>query len=307
VRKIAFYLLSFALISTDDSIAAEGFYSLQSFSGVSSRSAFMPFPQGHDCGSVRIHGREQFYLTALHCIRSARSPDQYISIGNLLNPESLNLYNNFSGQFVQLGSMRIKILAHGNCWTGFGIDVVASVARSDQEKAIQCLRGDWLIFELASGGKPAASCVKAKLDYPDNASIAIFGAPRVEVKRRAGLKKLDGRVYSLGNIFSLNSLLGDPRYPSSMATTWRRIKTAFLTLNSDFLISDADIINGMSGGPIIVDDKLIGVSTVGLLPNYIFEYPELTPMLEGYNFGIHGGISMRQIIFPKTKDFFDCM
>jgi hypothetical protein len=295
-----------AFISTE-SLAAEGFHSLQNFSRTSSRSAFMPFPQGHDCGSVRIHSSEQFYLTALHCIRSARSPDQYVSIGNLLNPESLNIYNKFDGEFVQIGTMRIKILAHGNCWTGFGIDVVSSIVSSDQEKAINCLRGDWLIFELISGGDRSASCIKTELDYSDNVSIAALGGSRVEVKRNTGLTRLDGRIYSLGNIFSLNNLLNDPRYPSSMAITWGKFKTVFSALNRDFLISDADIINGMSGGPIIVEDRLIGVSTVGLLPNYIFEYPELTPMLDGYNFGIHGGISLRQIVSSETEDFFHCL
>ncbi len=99
--------------------------------------------------------------------------------------------------------MQIKALAHGNCWTGFGLDVVSSADMYDQEKAINCLKGDWLIFELISKNDRAEKCIKTKLDYSENASIAALGGPRVKVKRSTGLTKLDGRIYSKGNIFSL--------------------------------------------------------------------------------------------------------
>lgn len=267
--------------------------------------AFFAFPEGNDCGAIRVNSKKQIYVTALHCIRSAHGPDKFVQIGNPLNNESLNYYDNFVGEKFKIGTLRLKILDHGNCWTGFGLDVVAGVNNSEQQSSVECLKGDWVIFELLSGNG-VNGCLEIDLNFRAGEQIIAAGGPRVTVKRNSGMLHLNGGVYSSGQLFTLQQMLADPRYPKSVLPLWKNLKDTFLDLNSDFIFSDADIINGMSGGPILMGEKIIGVSTVGFLPNYIFEYPELIPLSEGYNFGIHGGVSIKQIISPRNEDYFSC-
>jgi hypothetical protein len=286
--------------------AGEGFFRLQELPDLKAQQAFFSFPRGKDCGAVRIHNERSYYLTALHCLRSARDPDEYVSVGNPLNPEALNYYSYFSGTELRIESLRLKVLAHGRCWTGFGVDVISDISQGEQAQAIQCLQGDWALFELLSGEFPAAKCLPVDLTAGDRSSVSAIGGPRSIVRRSVGLSQLDGRVYTNGEIFSLGRLLAEDRFPIALANTWRKFEALFSSLNSQFLLSDVDVINGMSGGPVVTTEGLIGISTVALLPNYIFEYPGLTTMSEGYNFGIHGGVSIQQILSPTTEAFFHC-
>lgn len=287
--------------------AGEGFFSLASSPSTAVRDAFISFPVGHDCGATRIHAQRQIYITALHCTRDGLEADGSTELGNPLNPESLVHYDDHSGEQLQIQNMKLKILANGSCWTGFGLDVIGDLNAGEQQLAIKCLQGDWLIFELVSGSS-AKSCIKAKYQFSSGASIVATGGPRVVVQRTVGMTKLDGRVYSTGRIYDLNSLVSAPSYPASVVPLWQSFRSAFTSANRDFILTDADIINGMSGGPITDGDSLIGVSTVGLLPNSLYNYPELHPIADGYNFGIHGGISMKQLhaLDPKVAQYFEC-
>jgi hypothetical protein len=304
--KIAIALVQLSLVTSIAS-ASEGFFPLAKLPSAAIQNAFLSFPEGNDCGATRIHDQKRIFITALHCIRAAIEPDGYTELGNPINPESLVLYDDHSGTKLMIQNMKFTILANGSCWTGFGLDVISGLSSAERERAIECLQGDWVIFELQSPS-PANSCMNAKFQFASGDQLVTAGGPRLSVQRSIGMTKLDGRVYSTGQLHDLDSLLASPSYPASVTPLWESLKASFTKLNGDFILSDADIINGMSGGPITVNDSLIGVSTVGLLPNNLFNFPELTPIVDGYNFGIHGGVSLKQLkaANPKVAQYFHC-
>lgn len=301
------YLLGFLLLIPRLGWSSEGFFPQAKLSSAAARDSFFSFPLKHDCGAARIHAQKEIFISALHCLKDALPPDSSTELGNPLNPESLAHFEDHTGKELRLGTMKFRVLAHGRCWTGYGLDVIADLRREEQELATDCLRGDWVIFQLLNESSKR-TCIKAAFDFKRGDEVLALGGPRVKVVREIGLTQLDGRVYSSGQVYSLVDLLQSPAYPSSLVPVWEKIRPVFLKRNADFLLTDVDIINGMSGGPVIARDSLIGISTVGLLPNYIQNHPEIVPMSDGYNFGIHGGLSLKLLrsMHPQILPYFDC-
>lgn len=293
----------FFLVFTSTLWATEGFFEIDRDLDKKLREAFVEFPIDHDCGSVRIHKREPYFLTALHCFRKSFEPASEKVMGNPLNYDSLVYYKDLKNQVINIGTMKIRVLANGTCYTGFALDVFANATPAEIRAGINCLSQDWIIFERLDSHFMERTCAPVA-EAPSNISVAVLGGPRLNVNRHTGLTQLTGRVYSLGHTYTLKELITHSSFPPSVKPLWNSI-AAVQDPTEILMVTDADIINGISGGPVFHDKKLVGLSTVGLLPNFIYDYPGLTSMSEGYNFGIHG--ALRVTTLKKAyNQYFDC-
>lgn len=285
-------LLSVVLFSLP-SLGAEGFFPIDENLNEIAFKSFYSFPEKNDCGSVRIHQNKPYFLTALHCLRKSFDAKSEQSIGNQFNYDSLVFYGSLAGQTATIGKMKIRVLANGGCYTGFSLDVFAQANASEIKGGIECLSGDWLIFEVLKGNHPA-ECSAVEEFSNLGFDVSTVGGPRVEVKRNVGLSKLNGRVFSRGKTISLQDLLNRNNYPEPAKKLWNEIMKIGDPSKS-IMITDSDIINGMSGGPVFKGKSIVAISTVGLLPNYIYDFG-FVAMSEGYNFGIHGALPVHPIM-----------
>ncbi len=107
LRSIFFFLLAIHCL---ESQAKEGFFSLDTLQRNSIEQAFMEFPVGHDCGSVRIHSEKPYYLSALHCFRKVLSEKSVMTIGSPMNYELLVYYDDLAGKTVNIDSFKARIV-----------------------------------------------------------------------------------------------------------------------------------------------------------------------------------------------------
>lgn len=284
----------FALSS--ETFGREGFHSISTLtSRPGYRKAFAPKPT---CGSVRIHATRSIYLSALHCVVKDVPHTRGVDLGNLMNYESLLYFDGLEGRTLPGGE---KVLATGGCFTGFGIDVLNEEDETSVRAAIDCAKGDWVIYEMPSSeASQCMSVASAPADTGD--SILNLGSPKRKVERTTGMTELDGRVFSEGVVLDLADLLRDSRY--SYADAWTRLFPIFQSVHAgrSLMITDAEAIGGMSGGPIVGEGfKLVGVTSLAIVPNGLWRYD--VPALEGgYHYGIHGGIRVEEIFAQLNRN-----
>jgi hypothetical protein len=299
------YLIAILIFMSQVASADAGFYDIDSILEKNISNAFVEFPVDHDCGSVRIHKNKPYYLTALHCLRKAFSNQSERTIGSPLNYDSLVYYADLTNKIGTIGNFKLRVLANGRCWTGFGLDVFATSSTEEIKAGADCLQGDWVIFERLDTTQSASDCVDVQNDPAKSSTQVItLGGPRLQIKRNTGLQNLTGRVFSKGQTHSIDELFQNPNFPKSIVPLWKKILDV-TDISKNLIVTDSDIINGMSGGPVFQGKFLIGISTVALLPNFIYDYSGLISMNEGYNFGIHGAIPVAEIQ-RSNKAYFDC-
>jgi hypothetical protein len=297
----------FTVFLSSSIFAAEGFYHIKDLVpeyGFKIKSYF----SHHNCGSVRIHKTKNIYLTALHCFAEELEPIKGVTLGNPMEYENLGYYKNEVGKVIN--GKKFKILANGNCFSGFGLDIINQETISNQMMAIECIQGDWLIYEDLTMPQHH-ECVK--VTEPKGIEAMALGAPRKTVDRKVGLKKLDGNVYSKGNLLTLDEVKapGVFLFPDVWHFTDTNRDSGEL-LEKHFYFSDIDVIPGMSGGPVLTKNfEIIGISTLKLGPNSLWRYPN-APTYDDFMNASHGILKIKSIQASLKKmeipseNFFDC-
>lgn len=268
--------------------AAEGFYPIAQLQAL---PGYAPFFSGRQhCDSVRVHASRPIYLSALHCFMKSLKPVRVVQLGNPMNYENLAYYPRLDGRVVD----GARVIAAGSCVTGFALDVLDESKPEQIQAAIECAKRDWIVYEET--GTATACAPAASQPVAEGEAIVDLGAPKRRVQRRVGMTELDGRVFSRGRTLGLTSLLRAPAYVFGAA--WSRLGSVFRAAQAEqsLLISDAEAIPGMSGGPVFsAGFKLQGVTTLALVPNDLWRYPGAMALDDGYNFGIHGAIRLQEI------------
>lgn len=291
-----FVLISLVMLCAKRLYAEEGFYNINELPQALQKS-FIQFPINNQCGAVRIHKNKPYYLSALHCIRDSISPYREVRIGNHLNYVKPTYYRDIVGKQIRIGNMDLMILASGNCWTDFSLDVLSTAKPHLIDRTIRCFSGDWVIFKILKYKFKAKGCVAPSLEaIPSQSPVFALGGANGFVFRNIGLTALNGRFYSKGVIWDLSELLLANEFPNSIVPLWQEILPGReLALAKHLLITDADIIFGMSGGPVFYNTKLVGITTNQLLPTYTTFYAGLNRLEVGYTFGIHGSVPITMI------------
>lgn len=295
------FLLSFSSVS-----AEEGFFPLRDLDGAA-KDSFFAFPKNFSCGATRIHKSEQVYLTALHCLKDKITASSEIPLGDYFNYDGLVKYDNLAGKRFGLGNFKIKVLASGRCFTGFALDVISSESPQMIKRALECALDDWAIFQILPSSRSKVRARRCADTYeasiPSGRDITILGAPRLEIERTRGLTNIKGSVYARGKHLLFSDLLVHPEFTPALVPLWGNIMTHAPV--EKLFVSSADVVNGMSGGPVFFEGRLIAMSTLALLPNLVSNYG-LSSIDAGYTFGIHGAIPIGQIKTRLTSRFFNC-
>ena len=130
-------------------------------------------------------------------------------------------------------------------------------------KAYSCALQDWAILEVSSIKNQACSPIAKK----NSTDIIALGATSGIISRNVGLTNLSGHVYTRGKVYPIRELIHLPQYLFS--SFWKdNLVTEFENLmNDNYIISDGDGLNGMSGGPVLDSSFSInGVTATALLP-----------------------------------------
>lgn len=261
------------------------------------------------CGSIRIHQKEKIVITALHCVTNeldSITPTRSVDLGDNFSFDSLAYFSKLEGKVLKNGA---KVLAAGSCFTGMDPEVLSFISPKLLDEAFNCAKGDWAILELKE--TEATACVKTSSANAES-RITALGATVKNIQRSRGLLNLKGHVFTEGEILEPRDFMTDKRF--HFFKLWDAFVNEYeRVLASSYLITDADVMNGMSGGP-IVDSKfnLVGVTTVALLPGNLWRYEGAHPFEVGHNYAIHGGIKIDEIKDQlkgaklDPAKFFDC-
>ncbi len=303
--KSIIYCLTILTAISVNSFAEEGFFSIQKLRSTYG-SVVNSFKGLETCGSVKIHKEKNIYLTALHCMAKHLKVEREVLLGSPLEYESLVYYANFSDKII--GNGKYRVLANGNCFSGFGLDVVQDEVFESQLKAISCISKDWIIFEELSGNRNS-NCIKVEKNQV--AEIIALGNPTAKISRNVGILNLKGKVYSRGSVYSFRRLF-EGEYPFNNLSHFLEDEIIRDLIESNMILTNSDVIPGMSGGPVVTNEfKLLGISSLKLGPNSLWRYPQF----KSYNDFMessHGAIKIQSILTQlkqkghKSQSFFDC-
>lgn len=282
-------------------------------------------------GFTRIHQQKNYYIGALHTLLDytdrpthwdvvAVGKDYVFYAKNLMGFE-FEPKNNHTNKFELL-----KVIAYGSCFTGFALDTYAQMSEENITKGIECMKGDWVIVERLSADNKKESCLPVS-EINGVEQILALGASRQTVYREVQPTdfpatyiselgkweyKLDGHIYSEGQIVQPEKMLTDNKY--NYGQYWQKLFPVFSSHQQSFVITDAEAVRGVSGGPIIdqATGRFIAVSTVAL-------HPDNTPIPPGgnseacldchYRWARHLGVTVTEIksqLAANTDKYFSC-
>jgi len=247
-----------------------------------------------NCGSVRIHDEESIFLTSLHCFSRDLESSKEIHLGSEIDSDSLVYFDDNSNVIVR---DNLKILSHGGCYTGLGLDVLSFESKENQELAIKCALGDWLIYEELSQDSSTIHPKCAVIGEQSIGSAAyVLGASKSEITRNGLTRTLSGRVYSKGSFLDFESLKNPELFPFTDVVSFLFESKNINLLKKSMLLSDTDVAGGMSGGPILDQNfNLVGVTTLKIAPNGLWRYDGFTSHDDDLG-ASHGGIRSQEII-----------
>jgi len=295
--KFFIFLLTMAL--NYSLFAAEGLFAIKDLkTSPGYRDSYVEFK---GCGGVRIHKDLPYVLTALHCVTNVIGkiePSSVIELGNHFASDQIVQFSDLKGKVLPGG---IKVLSSGRCFTGLDPEVLAEESKEKIKKALACALEDWAILEVPS--IRAQNC--SPIAKNNSIDIIALGATTKLIKRNTGLNNLKGNVFTRGHVYQIRQLINLPQYLFN--SLWIGLVDEFEnTMSKQFILSDGDVMNGMSGGPVLDNSFSInGVTTTALLPVNIWKFEGAKSFEEGYNFGIHGAISISQIILQLNKKSID--
>lgn len=299
--------LIFAVLLISTSFASEGLFSqLELKNRPGYRDSYVEL---EGCGAIRIHPTKNYVLTALHCVTHGLDsipPHESIELGNPFAFDFISRYKSLNARKLKDGSV---VIASGKCFTGLDIEVLDEESRSNRKLAYECALGDWAIIEMPK--LKATQCSPVVED--ETGKFYSLGATKKEITRSVGLQKLNGFVFTHSQVFKAADLVKDSRY--AFSSLWTKALTDYeALLTNKFLLTDGDVMNGMSGGPILNSNfALLAVTTTALLPTNIWKFEGAFSFENGYNFGIHGGIKVSHILNElrsegmNPRDYFDCL
>jgi len=300
-------IIQFALLlAFINALASEGLFPIADLKKLPDyKNSYVEFK---GCGGIRIHHKLPYVLTALHCVTNeldSISPQRTISLGNHFAFDSINYFEKLDGKRLKDGS---KVLKTGGCFTGMDPEVLQGETKTNRLLAFQCALKDWAIIEVAKSN--GSTCSAVAKSQPKK--VFALGASKNTITRNRGLQKLEGYVYTEGKPWTPESLRSEPQFV--FASLWEELIPDYeATIKNGFLITDADVMSGMSGGPVITPEfKIVAVTTTALLPGNIWRYDGARSFEEGYNFGIHGAIHVSEIqqqilsLGENPKTYFDC-
>jgi hypothetical protein len=292
-------LLLFALsaLCSSTSLAAAGFFPLDQLA----QSQTKAYRALTNCGAVRIHDSEPIFLTALHCLSGEMKIKDFKQLGRSHNPSNL-YYLETEPQTLQSG---IEVLRSGGCFTDYALDVLSKLSdASDIDASTQCLTGDWIIFrDNRSPSDLPKACAPIAERFEFGEAIWALGQPMSRVHRPAGLQNLDGRVFSTGALLGAD-FNTQATYP--FLQFWTPVMASSFSeyvSTKKLLVTNADSIPGMSGGPIVNSEGfLVGTTTLGLVPNFGADE------LAHFNDASHVGIPVQEMIrqHPSIQNYFKC-
>lgn len=299
-----FKILIFIIAST--SFASEGLFPIKDLKTKPGyRNSYYEL---NGCGSVRIHKTKPYLLTALHCLTNhldSISPSSVVNLGNHFAFDSISFFQDLTGKTLKDGS---KVLAMGHCYTGLDPEVLEYESVSNRSAAFKCATGDWAIIETPYA--TANQCSPVFKGSPK--TLYALGATRVKITRSTGELDLKGNVYTNASAYTLTELMSHQNFV--FKDLWQKFVSDFeSSLGGKFLLTDGDVLNGMSGGPVLTPDfQLVAVTSTALLPTNVWKFEGAYPLDSGFNFGIHGAIKISEISDQlkknklKIETLFDC-
>jgi len=260
-----------------------------------------------NCGSVRIHDEKPIFLTAMHCLIGEIEASREVTLGSEIEYDSMVYFNDQTGKIT---SNNLKILAHGDCFTGLGLDIVNIETKENQALAIACAAGDWLIYEDLSQDSTTLHPKCASPGEPSGSTAYALGAPQSVVVRNGMPIQLDGRVYSKGSVLEFESLHDPAVFPFSDITSFLLDHSNLNAMKNKMLLTNADVVKGMSGGPILDQNfNLVGVTTMKLAPNSLWRYDGYTShddFMNASHAGIKSGTILRELEKKGQSNLFKC-
>ena len=243
------------------------------------------------CGGAKIHSSRNLILTALHCVTNeidSISPLSEKQYGNEFAYDAIVRFLPLQGTMLKNG---MKVIAAGKCWTGLDLEAL-SISPEFQKEAVECGLEDWAILESPTAGP--SQCFPINLSEKETVSVFAMGATKKKIERLGTTLDLKGNVYTEGNGLSETSLTQESHVFRDL---WKGLlPTIGKTLFDSFRITDGDVLNGMSGGPVVNRQfELIGVTATALMPTNLWKFPGAHSFESGYNAGIHGAIRIEDI------------
>lgn len=200
-----------------------------------------------ECGAVKVSRDRPIYLSALHCFQHVEAVQEMrtesLRLGDLVNFDWIIRYDErLTGTTLADGR---RILATGGEWTGYGLDVLKAESPEHVEAATTALQRDWVIFEDPSAPNATSdACVPAVATPAVAASVLVVG------REDHGF----ARAYSDGHAVGPD-FVSHPSYVFADAWSDQTLHAMrALIADGRFLVTDADVWPGMSGGPVVDGD-----------------------------------------------------